>query len=110
MELESMLLKTLTKILVIIKQAWEVSNNLLNLSKRITNFTEYLQHDEAYCKKKNAFIARVTTMTDHQRNQQRLPSNRIIKQIKVGWEARVKMLQDAIVSLKKSMKGEDMLF
>jgi hypothetical protein len=107
--------ENINKRLEIIRHAWEVSTSLHNLSQRITNFTEYLQrdlqHDEAYYKNElNTFIARVTTMTDHQRNQQGLPSNKRIKQIKVGWEARVKMLQDAIVACKKSMKGEEMLF
>jgi hypothetical protein len=40
-------------------------------------------------------------MTDYQRNQQGLLLNKRIKQIKIGWEARINMLQDAIVACEK---------
>jgi len=72
----------------------------------------YLQHDEAYCKNEpNNFIAWVTIMIDHQRNQQVFLSNKRIKQIKACWEAQVKMLQDAIATCKKinEMRGDVIL-
>jgi hypothetical protein len=54
--------ENINKIMDIIRQAWEISTGLRNISQRITNFTEYLQrylqHDEAYYKNEvNTFIA-----------------------------------------------------
>jgi hypothetical protein len=67
-------------------------HQLQHLSQRISNFTgylkKYLDHDEGYYKNElNTFIAWVTSMSDHQRSQQQLPSNKRIRKIKVGWEA-----------------------
>jgi hypothetical protein len=58
-----------------------------------------LQHDEGYYKNElNTFVARLTSMTNHQRNQQGIPSSKRKKKIKAGWEERVKMMQDAIAT------------
>jgi hypothetical protein len=96
----------INKRLDIIRQAWEVNTSLRDLSQRILSFTRDLQrdlqHDEAYCKNElNTFVAWVTSISDHRRNQQGLPNSNRIRKIKAGWEQRVKMLQDAIVACKK---------
>jgi hypothetical protein len=54
----------------IIRQAWEVSASLCDLSQRTLSFTgdlqRDLQHDEAYCKNElNTFVAWVTSINDH---------------------------------------------
>jgi hypothetical protein len=98
--------KNINKRLEIISQAWEVGTILQNLSQRITSFTEYLkkylEHDEGfYNNEVKTFIARVTSLSDHHINQQQFPSNKRIKQIREGWEARVNMLKDTIVDCER---------
>jgi hypothetical protein len=73
--------------LKIIPQAWEVGTILHNLSQRITSFIEYLkkylENDECfYNNEVKKFIARVTSLSDHHRSQQKLTSNIRIKQIR----------------------------
>jgi hypothetical protein len=46
-------------------------------------------------------------MIDHQLNQQGLPSRKRMKQIKAGWEERVKILQDAIATHGKINERRD---
>jgi hypothetical protein len=90
--------KNINKQLNIISQAWEVSSGLINLSQRITSFTEYLkrdlEHHEVFYKNVlSTFIAQVSNLSDYQRNQQQLPSNHNrIKQLRAGWLARIQML------------------
>jgi hypothetical protein len=58
-----------------------------------------LEHDEAYYKNSlSTFIAWVTSLSDYHRNQQQLPSNRRIKQLKSGWMERIQMLRDSIAT------------
>jgi hypothetical protein len=54
-------------------------------------FAKDLEHDELFYKNVlSTFVARVSSLSDFHRNQQYLPSNCRIKQVKVGnWLARI---------------------
>jgi hypothetical protein len=63
---------------------------------------KYLEHDEGfYNNEVKTFIARVTSLSDHHRDQQRFPSSKRIKKIRAIWEARVNVLKYTIVDCEK---------
>jgi hypothetical protein len=49
----------------------------------------------------STFVVWVSSLSDFHRNQQDLPSNARIKQVKAGWLARIQMLRDSIASCTK---------
>jgi hypothetical protein len=91
------IVESIHKRLNIISQAWEVSSSLRDFSQRITTFMEYLkkdlEHDESFYKKSlSTFNAWVSSLNDYHRNQQNLPSNNRIKQLKLGWMTTIQKL------------------
>jgi hypothetical protein len=86
--------KNINKRLNIISQEWEVSSSIRKLSERIANLTKYLkkdlEHEEAFYKKVlSTFIAWVSSLSEYHRNQQHLPSDHRIKQLRTCWLASI---------------------
>jgi hypothetical protein len=56
-----------------------------------------LEHDELFYKNAlSTFVAQVSSLSDFHINQQDLPLNHRIKQVRAGWLVRIQMLQDSI--------------
>jgi hypothetical protein len=97
--------KVINKQLNTILEAWEVGTNLRIFSQLISFLIDYIQQDlenvgYVYKNEMSTFTTQVLDMNDLTRKQQDLRSNNIMKQIKVGWLARIEFLRELIATCK----------
>jgi hypothetical protein len=105
----------ITKRMALIKEAWEISKNMISFDSRVHAFLEYLQtnlinEEGFYLDVMVPFGIKVSNISDLKRREEDLPSPSRIKQLNACWKEKIKNLNNIVQACSQSITRREYLF
>jgi hypothetical protein len=111
----SLVENNIKKIMQLVTESWETSQNIVSFRKRVDDLLEHLEanlkNDQHFCTKMlTPFSNHVVNTSELKRIQENLPSPNCTQKIKSCWQKKVKNMQLIVESCKQTISEKEDLF
>jgi hypothetical protein len=111
----SLIENNIKKIMQLVTEAWEASQNIVSFQKKANDLLEHLQenlkNDQRFCEQVlTPFSNHAINTSELKRTQENLPSPKRTKKVKACWKKKFKNLELIVESCKQAILEKEELF